>query len=194
MSDRDLRALLDEQIEFYRADAAAYDEWRAEVFEREGGGEFGARARGEQRRILRALDAFAPRGDVLELVEADLFRWQAPRRFDDVFFAYWMSHVPMDRFDAFWDRVDRALSADGRVFFVDSSGAGNSPGTPGEYTERDDPARQLSFRELGGRRYRVVKVTWQPEELESRLAELGWAATVQRGELAIWGTVVRQRT
>jgi len=79
--DGDVTALLAEQVEFCRANAAADDEWRAELFERQRGGDSGSRPRAEQR---------------------------------------------------------------------------------------------------------------QPEELESRVAGLGWAASVQRAELAIWGTVLRR--
>jgi hypothetical protein len=42
MNGSDLDALLAEQISFYRADAGPFNEWHAEVFERDGGGSFGA--------------------------------------------------------------------------------------------------------------------------------------------------------
>jgi SAM-dependent methyltransferase len=58
---------LDEQLTYYRARAREYDKW----FRREGlhdlGEELNARWRLELSRVDAALDAFAPRGDVLEL-------------------------------------------------------------------------------------------------------------------------------
>ena len=35
-------------------------------------------------------------------VEADLFAWRPVRRYDVVCFGFWLSHVPDERFDAFW--------------------------------------------------------------------------------------------
>lgn len=59
--------ILAEQLAYYRARAREYDKW----FRREGlhdlGEEHNARWRLELNRVYSALDAFAPRGDVLEL-------------------------------------------------------------------------------------------------------------------------------
>ena len=59
--------ILAEQLAYYRARAREYDKW----FRREGlhdlGEELNARWRLELDRVFSALDAFAPRGDVLEL-------------------------------------------------------------------------------------------------------------------------------
>jgi SAM-dependent methyltransferase len=59
--------VLAEQLAYYRARAREYDKW----FRREGlhdlGEELNARWRLELDRVYSALDAFAPRGDVLEL-------------------------------------------------------------------------------------------------------------------------------
>ncbi|HEU5185122.1 MAG TPA: class I SAM-dependent methyltransferase, partial [Gemmatimonadaceae bacterium] len=59
--------ILAEQLAYYRARAREYDKW----FRREGlhdlGEEHNARWRLELNRVCSALDAFAPRGDVLEL-------------------------------------------------------------------------------------------------------------------------------
>jgi trans-aconitate methyltransferase len=33
----------------------------------------------------------------VEFVQADLFAWQPPRRYDTVFFAFWLTHVPPAR-------------------------------------------------------------------------------------------------
>src|ERR1700755_3060641 len=59
--------ILAEQLAYYRARAREYDKW----FRREGlhdlGKEHNARWRLELNRVFSALDAFGPRGDVLEL-------------------------------------------------------------------------------------------------------------------------------
>lgn len=38
----------------------------------------------------------------LRLVEADLFAWEPDDAFEVVFFSFWLSHVPPERFEAFW--------------------------------------------------------------------------------------------
>src|ERR1700754_3720051 len=62
--------ILAEQLAYYRARAREYDKW----FRREGlhdlGEEHNARWRLELNRVFSALDACAPRGDVLELAYA----------------------------------------------------------------------------------------------------------------------------
>src|SRR6516164_1374329 len=44
-----------------------------------------------------------------DLVRADVFEWRPAERFDLVFFSFWLSHVPDDRFDEFWGLVRAAL-------------------------------------------------------------------------------------
>ena len=45
----------------------------------------------------------------VEFVTADLFGWQPSRRYDTVFFGFWLSHVPPARFAPFWSTVRAAL-------------------------------------------------------------------------------------
>jgi SAM-dependent methyltransferase len=113
----------------------------------------------------------------VDYVQADLFDWHPDARYDVVFFSFWLSHVPPDWFDAFWDTVGSCLSATGRVFFIDSLYAEAS-------TARDQrlegPAASTSDRRLNdGRVFRIVKVYYRPDDLSARLAELGWQVAVQ---------------
>ena len=103
-----------------------------------------------------------------ELVQADVFELRLGERFELVFFSFWLSHVPEDRFDEFWRLVQAALAPDGRVFLVDS-GAGDSAhiGT--------DQAGWEETRSLAdGRTFRIVKRRWSPEELVDRVRPLGF--------------------
>jgi len=59
----------------------------------------------------------------VQYVQADLFRWSPAATYDFVFFGFWLSHVPLDRFDAFWSMVRQALRPAAKVFFVDSLAA-----------------------------------------------------------------------
>src|SRR6266702_5699923 len=48
--------------------------------------------------------------DNVEYVEADLFSWRPAQVYDAVFFSFWLSHVPDERFAAFWKTVADALA------------------------------------------------------------------------------------
>jgi SAM-dependent methyltransferase len=57
-------------------------------------------------------------------VHADIFRWRSTRRYDAIFFGFWLSHVPLSMFDGFWGLVRASLRPDGRVGFVDEDDRG----------------------------------------------------------------------
>jgi demethylmenaquinone methyltransferase/2-methoxy-6-polyprenyl-1,4-benzoquinol methylase len=103
-----------------------------------------------------------------ELVCADVFEWEPAERFDLVFFSFWLSHVPEERFDEFWSLVRAALVPGGRVFLVDS-GAGDTAHT-GTAQADGEETRSLS----DGRTFRIVKRRWAPDELAERVRPLGF--------------------
>jgi demethylmenaquinone methyltransferase/2-methoxy-6-polyprenyl-1,4-benzoquinol methylase len=103
-----------------------------------------------------------------ELVQADVFAWRPPASFDLVFFSFWLSHVPEERFGEFWELVGSALAPGGRVFLVDS-GAGDSAHT-GIEQDGWEETRSLA----NGRTFRIVKRRWSPEELAARVRPLGF--------------------
>ncbi len=118
----------------------------------------------------------------VRFVQADLFSWQPDRRYDVVFFGFWLSHVPLERFDEFWRLVDRCLKPAGRVAFVDDAYR-----TPEELIEGEHSTiirRQLT----DGTPFRAVKVPHTPSELEESLGRLGWDFTVRPlREPFFWG-------
>ena len=57
----------------------------------------------------------------VRFVQADLFTWTPDRRYDVVFFGFWLSHVPAERFASFWSLVADCLEPAGRVFFADDA-------------------------------------------------------------------------
>jgi demethylmenaquinone methyltransferase/2-methoxy-6-polyprenyl-1,4-benzoquinol methylase len=105
---------------------------------------------------------------------ADLFDWQPATRFDVVFFAFWLSHVPQGKLEDFWALIAQALAPGGRAVFVDEPIHGGSReafvGDSGEIVER-----RLS----DGSSHRVVRVFWDPPELQERLTGMGWRAQVR---------------
>ncbi len=197
---RELDRLLSEQRAYYRTLAPDYLD---QVLDLAGGDELAA-----------ALDAFQPRGSVLELacgpgtwtaqllrhasdvtavdaspemlalaagrvgrervrfIQADLFTWRPDRRYDAVVAGFWLSHVPAERFAAFWSLVADCLTPAGRVFFADDAYR-----TPDELIEGPSSAI-IQRRTPDGTAFRVVKVPYQPQTLETRLRQLGWDITV----------------
>lgn len=112
----------------------------------------------------------------VRFVEADLFRWRPDRNYDVVFFGFWLSHVPLERFDSFWSLVAQCLRPDGRVFFADDGYI-----TPDELIEDGAPT-SIRRRLEDGTDFRAVKVAHTPAELERRLAALGWEIHVHPTE------------
>lgn len=113
----------------------------------------------------------------VEYVQADLFSWRPRERYDVVFFSFWLSHVPPERFDEFWSNVRASLAPGGRVFFIDS--LYNEASTALDH-RLEHPASTTALRRLkDGREFRIVKVFYPPAELESRLNDRGWSVTVR---------------
>jgi SAM-dependent methyltransferase len=110
--------------------------------------------------------------DRMRFIQADLFAWVPDRRYDVVFFGFWLSHVPLERFASFWALVAGCLNDGGRVFFADDAYR-----TPDELI--DGPSSSTIRRRIAdGSSYRIVKVAHQPLDLQQRLRRLGWQITV----------------
>jgi ubiquinone/menaquinone biosynthesis C-methylase UbiE len=110
-------------------------------------------------------------------VQADLFAWEPDHTCDVCFFAFWLSHVPEERFEAFWEKVKQAVEPRGRVFFVDSSRSEQASAV--DHTLPGQGEETMLRRLADGREYRVVKRFYEPHALQQRLTELDWDAHVQ---------------
>lgn len=128
----------------------------------------------------------------VEWVLADLFTFSPERRYDTVFFSFWLSHVPDDRFDEFWGLVGECLAPDGSVFFVDNAHPSRGRHLlPARFRRDGDSVEGTSVEGIdsvtnletgistrttaGGETYDVVKIWREPDDLRVRLGELGWA-------------------
>jgi SAM-dependent methyltransferase len=134
-----------------------------------------------------ALNRERLRSDRVEYVVADIFSLHPDRSFDFVLFAFWLSHVPPSRFEAFWTLVGLALRAGGRVFFVDSlSEQGATARDQGLLDDSGVARRRLN----DGREFDIVKVYYDPDALERRLQALGWRGRVRAsGRHFLYGTM-----
>jgi len=106
---------------------------------------------------------------------ADVFSWNPDTRFDVIFFSAWLSHVPMSRFEQFWQSLGTLLAEDGRVLFIDE-----------HVDECDKEAYVVGRAEIAERRlrdgstFRVIKNFVDPDRLELRLRQLGWDCAIRR--------------
>ena len=129
---------------------------------------------------MLALNAARLKSARVRYVTADLFRWRPDGQFDTVFFSFWLSHVPPERFDSFWRMVCDCLAPGGRVFFVDS--LRNPTSTAIDNALPKEPTTMLQRRLNDGREFQIYKVFYAPDELELRLRELGWQMEIRRTE------------
>jgi 2-polyprenyl-3-methyl-5-hydroxy-6-metoxy-1,4-benzoquinol methylase len=113
--------------------------------------------------------------DNVDYVQADLFAWSPAERYDVVFFATWLSHVPPQRFEDFWTLVATCLKENGRVFFIDELPSVGAH----EHWIADAIAPAVERSLSTGARYRAIKVLHDPAELGARLSQLGWQADIR---------------
>ena len=111
-------------------------------------------------------------------VEADLFAWRPPTRYDCVFMSFWLSHVPRARFDVFWAMVREAIAPGGFAYVVDSA---HDPTSTAANHPTPDRAAGIVTRKLDdGREFRIVKVFYEPDALAARLRDAGFAAGISK--------------
>jgi 2-polyprenyl-3-methyl-5-hydroxy-6-metoxy-1,4-benzoquinol methylase len=108
----------------------------------------------------------------VQYILADLFNWQPDKKYDVVFFAFWLSHVPPERFESFWKSVEKALKPQGRVFLIDSRFEQTS--TAKNHLLENAQDTVIKRRLNDGREFNIVKVFYQTKDLEDKLRDLGW--------------------
>ena len=115
--------------------------------------------------------------------------WAEPdRTVDAVFTGFWLSHVPRDRLADFLAIARRWLRPGGRFAFIDSKLDPQSSAV-----DHPAPADDRSVRRLDdGREFTIVKVYYEPAELETALRAAGFreAAVTSTGRFFLTGTAV----
>jgi demethylmenaquinone methyltransferase/2-methoxy-6-polyprenyl-1,4-benzoquinol methylase len=122
-------------------------------------------------------------------VEADLFAWSGPERYDVVFFSVWLSHVPPQRFEGFWALVADCLKENGRVFLIDELPAAAA----NERWIADAIAPVVERPLTTGACYRAIKVLHNPAELGARLSGLGWRADIRTVSARLFYAIVERK-
>jgi SAM-dependent methyltransferase len=211
---------LREQLRYYKARAAEYDQWWLRRGRYDRGSSLNAQWFADASTVSSAIEAFRPAGRILELacgtgiwsekllplaseftaldgssemlainaarlrsprvryIEADLFQWRPTDLFDIVFFGFWLSHVPPERFIPFWKLVRSSLAPGGRVFFVDSRREPTS--TAVDHRLPGPDVTVLRRRLDDGREFSINKIFYDPAGLSNRLSELGWRFDVRQ--------------
>ncbi len=116
----------------------------------------------------------------VEYVEANVFDWRPARPYDMVFFSFWLSHVPENRFGAFWDTVAAALGPGGAAYLIDSAFDPSSTAKDHAVPRRE--AGVVTRKLNDGREFRIVKLFYRPDELAANLAALGWRSNIAQTE------------
>jgi trans-aconitate methyltransferase len=198
--------VLDEQIRYYRSRAAEYDATAygsltaarqhiahitarfprdASTLELACGTGMWTEALARRTTQVTALDASPEAIAIAErrcpasvsFVCADIWRWVPDRRYELIFFGFWLSHVPTALIPTFFGLLDQALEPEGEVVFVDEQ-------QPGASTEKRTADPEVVERILDdGTVHRLVKVFVEPKNMVARLDRLGW-----RCELTLDGT------
>jgi demethylmenaquinone methyltransferase/2-methoxy-6-polyprenyl-1,4-benzoquinol methylase len=135
--------------------------------------------------MLRIAAATEP-GPNVRFAEADIFSWRPERRYDCVFFGFWLSHVPEQRFEAFWETVAEALAPGGVALFVDDGYRGPEELVYGESSS------VIERRGDDGSPFRIIKVGLTAERLGQRLSGLGWEVQMHDRDPFFWGIASRQ--
>jgi SAM-dependent methyltransferase len=99
--------------------------------------------------------------------------WAEPdRAVDGVFAGFWLSHVPRHRLPDFLALVRRWLQPGGRFAFIDSR-----PDPQSSAVDHPTPTDDRSLRRLDdGQEFTIVKVYYEPAELEAALRQAGFAS------------------
>lgn len=118
-----------------------------------------------------------PAAERVTYLLADLFAWQPEREYDACCFGFWISHVPLERLDAFLATVARALRPGGKVFFVDGR---REPTSTANNHQLPDIGEQVMTRKLNdGRAYQIVKNFFDPAALAARCTAAGLEVEVR---------------
>jgi SAM-dependent methyltransferase len=142
------------------------------------------------RETLRINQERVDRPDVTYIV-ADIFGWRPDRRYDTVFFSFWLTHVPRRLFEKFWVLVGSCLRPSGQAFLIDNRrDPTRTTQDPYIIDEADDVQRR---RLSDGSEHRVVKVFYEPDELADQLRRLDWIAHLAGTSRFIYGSAAPGR-
>jgi len=197
------KSILDEQIEYYRARAQEYDESIGEAFHLLSPAKKLLLALGNFDSILElacgtgiwtdtllhmgeAVTAVDAAPEMLEIArnkfgderikyqQADLFQWEPTQKYDLVFFANWLSHVPPAALDEFLDRVQRSIHPNGQFAIVDQY----QPSASDKRIAKDNIYATRPVED--GRQFTIVKAFYDLPYLHNKVEQLGFEVNINK--------------
>jgi demethylmenaquinone methyltransferase/2-methoxy-6-polyprenyl-1,4-benzoquinol methylase len=122
-----------------------------------------------------AINKIEVASDKVDYIESDIFNWQSPTQYDMIFFSFWLSHVPPDRLASFLGHISTMIKPNGHLFIIDSRRVPES--TANNHVLPDEGV--ILQRKLNdGRVFEIVKVFYQPDDLQAQLSLVGFDATI----------------
>jgi 2-polyprenyl-3-methyl-5-hydroxy-6-metoxy-1,4-benzoquinol methylase len=110
----------------------------------------------------------------IQYQQADLFQWEPTQKYELVFFANWLSHVPPEALDAFLSKVQRSIRPAGQIAMID------------QYLP-SDADRQVAKEEIyatrpieDGRQFKIVKVFYDVAILQNKFKDLGFEVNTNK--------------
>jgi demethylmenaquinone methyltransferase/2-methoxy-6-polyprenyl-1,4-benzoquinol methylase len=140
---------------------------------------------------MLAIAAGRCQGQEIGFEVADVFEWRPPfgRRYETVFMAFWLSHVPIVDQPAMFRRIEQWMEPGGRLLIVDEH-VSRRPAEEYVSDGRPDEAiRSLT----DGTRHSIVKAFVDLDELRHLATELGWSAYQAVVDGGDWITVSLER-
>ncbi len=116
--------------------------------------------------------------DRVTYILADLFAWEPDHQYDAVFFGFWISHVPLERMDAFLQKVRQSLRKGGKLFFIDSLQESSS-GSPAHQAGSTVNPQVITRNLKDGRTFDIVKNYFEPAALTAQFAAAGLEVTIK---------------
>lgn len=129
---------------------------------------------------MLAINRYCVNSPRVRYLQADLFAWEPKEVYDGAVFCFWLSHVPPEQLDPFLAKVRRAVRPGGKLFFADSR---REPlGTPLDQPLPEEEELLATRRLNDGREFRIVKIYYDPPDLQARLAGHGLRMEVRATE------------
>jgi demethylmenaquinone methyltransferase/2-methoxy-6-polyprenyl-1,4-benzoquinol methylase len=113
----------------------------------------------------------------IEYRQVDLFAWEPEAEYDLVFFSFWLSHVPPALLNSFLTKVYQSVRIGGKAFIIDSR---FEPTSTAKNHILDKNGNICINRKLNdGREFNILKIFYQPEQLQEHLLQVGFQADVK---------------
>ncbi len=106
--------------------------------------------------------------------QADLFNWEPVQKYDLVFFAFWLSHIPPEMLDTFLDKVRLAVRPGGKMVIFDEY----APTDEDRSVAKGDIYAMRPLRD--GRTFTIVKVFYDLNALQEKLNHSGFEVQIEK--------------